>query len=111
MDAQAGLDLRPVPASLLPLVPLFCRCLTEMGTQSENFIELTERIGRKTGGFAVYPFTSSVKGEAEPVSHRAQQHLDLCDAHRTAAVLSTRRQTASVEPVLFVPRRMNQGTV
>lgn len=44
---EAALDMRGVPAELLPLVPLFCRSLTQMGTQKENFIELTERIGRK----------------------------------------------------------------
>uniref|UniRef100_A0A061S1H5 Presequence protease 2 n=1 Tax=Tetraselmis sp. GSL018 TaxID=582737 RepID=A0A061S1H5_9CHLO len=65
---EAGLDLRPVPASLLPLVPLFCRCLTQMGTETESFVELTERIGRKTGGLSIYPFTSTVKGEKEPVA-------------------------------------------
>ena len=39
-----------------------------MGTEKESFIELTERIGRKTGGLSVYPFTSSVKGSPEPVA-------------------------------------------
>lgn len=39
-----------------------------MGTQKESFIELTERIGRKTGGLSVYPFTSNVKDSAEPVA-------------------------------------------
>lgn len=39
-----------------------------MGTEKENFIELTERIGRKTGGLSVYPFTSSVQGSPEPVA-------------------------------------------
>jgi hypothetical protein len=28
-----------------------------MGTSKESFVELTERIGRKTGGVSVYPFT------------------------------------------------------
>lgn len=27
---EAALDLRPVPADLLPLVPLFCRSLTQV---------------------------------------------------------------------------------
>ncbi len=30
---EAGLDMRAVPARLLPLVPLFCRSLTNMATQ------------------------------------------------------------------------------
>lgn len=53
--------MRPVPARLLPLVPLFCRSLTQMGTAEESFIELTERIGRKTGGLSVYPLTGAVR--------------------------------------------------
>jgi hypothetical protein len=39
---------RPLPPS--PPAP-------QMGTTKESFVELTERIGRKTGGISVYPFT------------------------------------------------------
>ncbi|GBF88872.1 presequence protease [Raphidocelis subcapitata] len=56
---EAALDMRPVPADLLPL----------MGTRKESFVELTERIGRKTGGVSVYPFTSAKRGQAEPVAY------------------------------------------
>eukprot|EP00878_Enallax_costatus_P000486 GHUV01000578.1.p1 GENE.GHUV01000578.1~~GHUV01000578.1.p1 ORF type:complete len:1096 (+),score=414.34 GHUV01000578.1:291-3290(+) len=66
--AEAVLDMTGLPASLLPLVPLFCRSLTQMGTDKESFIELTERIGRKTGGISVYPFTSSKRGADQPVA-------------------------------------------
>ena len=44
------------------------RCLTQMGTGSESFVELTERIGRKTGGLSVSPFLSDVRGQAEPLA-------------------------------------------
>uniref|UniRef100_A0A383WCE6 Peptidase M16C associated domain-containing protein n=1 Tax=Tetradesmus obliquus TaxID=3088 RepID=A0A383WCE6_TETOB len=67
--AEAALDMNGLPASLLPLLPLFCRSLTQMGTQKESFIELTERIGRKTGGISVYPFTSAKRGQEQPVSY------------------------------------------
>eukprot|EP00775_Hariotina_reticulata_P005466 gene5466-5701_t len=67
--AEAALDMTGLPASLLPLVPLFCRSLTQMGTQKESFIELTERIGRKTGGLSVYPFTSAKRGSNQPVAY------------------------------------------
>jgi hypothetical protein len=30
---EAGLDMRGVPARLLPLIPLFCRSLTNMATK------------------------------------------------------------------------------
>jgi Zn-dependent M16 (insulinase) family peptidase len=57
-----------VKADLLPLVPLFCRSLTQMGTTKESFVELTERIGRKTGGLSISPYTSPVRGRKEPVA-------------------------------------------
>jgi hypothetical protein len=63
------LDLRTVPTRLLPLVPLFCRCLQEMGTESESFVELSERIGSKTGGISAYPVIMSKPGSDEPVAH------------------------------------------
>lgn len=40
-----------------------------MGTDKESFIELTERIGRKTGGLSVYPFTSAKRGAEQPVAY------------------------------------------
>lgn len=55
--------------SLLPLIPLFCRSLTQMGTKEETFVQLTERIGRKTGGLSIYPFTSPVRGQDQPISY------------------------------------------
>lgn len=48
-----------------------------MGTDKESFIELTERIGRKTGGISVYPFSSAKRGSDTPVSYimvRGRQH-------------------------------------
>lgn len=65
---QVALDMGGVPANLLPLVPLFCRSLTQMGTAKESFVELTERIGRKTGGLSISPFTSPVRNKKEPVA-------------------------------------------
>jgi len=68
--AEVALDMRGVPAHLLPLVPLFCRSLTNMATETESFVELTERIGRKTGGLSVYTFTSPLRGKPEePVAY------------------------------------------
>eukprot|EP00798_Chlamydomonas_sp_ICE-L_P006877 gene6877-30852_t len=66
---EALLDMKPVPQSLLPLIPLFCRSLTQMGTQKESFIDLTERIGCKTGGLSVSPYTTSVRGQEQPLAY------------------------------------------
>ncbi|XP_062176644.1 presequence protease 1, chloroplastic/mitochondrial-like [Alnus glutinosa] len=54
---------------LLPLVPLFCQSLLEMGTKDLTFVQLNQLIGRKTGGISVFPLTSSVRGKEEPCSH------------------------------------------
>lgn len=43
--------------------------LLEMGTGDLDFVQLSQLIGRKTGGISVYPSTSSVRGKAEPSSH------------------------------------------
>lgn len=54
---------------LLPLVPLFCQSLLEMGTKDLTFVQLNQLIGRKTGGISVFPFTSSVRGREDPCCH------------------------------------------
>jgi hypothetical protein len=48
-------DLHALPAEDLPLVDLFGQALVEMGTEKEDFVRLSQRIGRKTGG--IYPTT------------------------------------------------------
>lgn len=62
-------DMSSLKQDLLPLVPLFCQSLMEMGTKDMDFVQLNQLIGRKTGGISVYPFTSSVRGKEYPCSH------------------------------------------
>uniref|UniRef100_A0A7S3VL18 Peptidase M16C associated domain-containing protein n=1 Tax=Dunaliella tertiolecta TaxID=3047 RepID=A0A7S3VL18_DUNTE len=62
---EAVMDMKSVPLSLLPLVPLFCRSLTNMATEKESFVELVETIGRKTGGLSVFPFTSPIRNKPD----------------------------------------------
>jgi Zn-dependent M16 (insulinase) family peptidase len=45
-----GFDLHTLPQELLPYLGLFGRALLETGTEKENFVRLTQRIGQKTGG-------------------------------------------------------------
>jgi Zn-dependent M16 (insulinase) family peptidase len=47
---EVGFNLKQVPADLLPYVKHFGRSLLKMGTESEDFVKLSQRIGRKTGG-------------------------------------------------------------
>ncbi|KAJ6385758.1 hypothetical protein OIU77_028850 [Salix suchowensis] len=67
--AEIVFNMRSLKQELLPLVPLFCQSLLEMGTKDLTFVQLNQLIGRKTGGISVYPFTSSVQGSEDPCSH------------------------------------------
>ena len=66
----SGMSFHDLDSSSLCLkaICLWRRCLTQMGTQKESFVELTERIGRKTGGLSVSPFVSDRRGSAEPLA-------------------------------------------
>ncbi|KAJ9129329.1 hypothetical protein P3X46_033872 [Hevea brasiliensis] len=67
--AEVVFNMRSLKQELLPLMPLFCQSLLEMGTKDYTFVQLNQLIGRKTGGISVYPFTSSIRGREEPCSH------------------------------------------
>jgi hypothetical protein len=58
-----GLDLHTLPQDLLPYVPLFGRALLEMGTEKEDFVRLSQRIGRTTGGIRPVTYTTAVHGQ------------------------------------------------
>lgn len=58
-----GLNLQHLPAEYVPYVPLLGRAFVEMGTEKEDFVTLTQRISRKTGGIHPAPFTSDVQGD------------------------------------------------
>ena len=63
-----GFNLHCLPQQLLPFVRLFGRALVEMGTETEDFVSLTQRISRKTGGIAPKPFNSAVRGSGQAAS-------------------------------------------
>jgi hypothetical protein len=56
-----GFNLYALPEKAIPYVPLFSRALLEMGTEDEDFVSLTQRISRKTGGIRPSLFASSVR--------------------------------------------------
>jgi len=58
---DVGFNLYALPQEHLPYAPLFGRALLEMGTEDEDFVSLTQRISRKTGGIRPTLFVSSVK--------------------------------------------------
>jgi presequence protease len=54
-----GLNLQAAPADLLPYVSLFGSSLVKMGTETEDYVKLSQRIGRKTGGISPSRMTSA----------------------------------------------------
>ncbi|MCP4424352.1 MAG: peptidase M16 [Chloroflexi bacterium] len=56
---DVGFDLHALPADLLPYVKLFGDSLTGIGTETEDFVKLSQRIGRKTGGIWSSTFSST----------------------------------------------------
>jgi Zn-dependent M16 (insulinase) family peptidase len=61
---DVGFDLRALAPEHLPYVTLFGRSLLELGTQTEDFVKLAQRIGRKTGGVHPASFTSTIQHSA-----------------------------------------------
>jgi presequence protease len=65
---ELGFDLHTLPERYLPYVPLFGRALVEMGTVSEDFVSLQQRISRKTGGIIPQTLISTVKDSKKSTS-------------------------------------------
>lgn len=57
-----GFDLHVLDKDLLPYLPLFGRALLQTGTSKEDFVSLTQRIGRSTGGIAQHRGLSARQG-------------------------------------------------
>jgi presequence protease len=64
-----GFDLHSLPDNLLPYAGLLGRLLLEMGTDREDFVKLTQRIGRDTGGIHPASLTSSRYGSPDSVAY------------------------------------------
>jgi Zn-dependent M16 (insulinase) family peptidase len=54
-------DLHRLPGDLLPYLRLFGRALLETGVGQQNFVEVSERIDRSTGGIYSAPWTSTTE--------------------------------------------------
>ena len=64
--ADALLSLDGVPDRLIPLLPLFGRALTEMGTARRDYVALGLKLAAHTGGLDAGPLFSGVHGQAQP---------------------------------------------
>lgn len=65
--AGLAFDLSAVPARLLPLVPLYARALTELGTKRSDYVELGFEISAHTGSLGAGPVILSRVADASPV--------------------------------------------
>lgn len=58
---DVAFDFHTVPADLLPYLSLFLSCLVQIGTEKEDYVKLSQRIGRKTGGIWGSSLVSSMR--------------------------------------------------
>jgi Zn-dependent M16 (insulinase) family peptidase len=61
---DVGFNLHTLPQELLAYVPLFGKSLLKIGTEREDFVKLSQRIDRKTGGIWPSSF-SSIKRKSD----------------------------------------------
>jgi Zn-dependent M16 (insulinase) family peptidase len=63
-----GFDLHTLPKEYLPLTEIFARALLEMGTDKEDYVKLSQRIGKSTGGIHGSGVSATARGSRENVS-------------------------------------------
>lgn len=63
-----GFNLAALPDDLLGLVPVWSRALLETGTRNEDFVALSQRIGRTTGGIEPELYATTRRTSPDPVT-------------------------------------------
>ncbi len=63
-----GFNMYALPQELLPYVPLFKQSLLGIGTEKEDFVKLSQRIGRKTGGVWTSSYLSEMMNKGEGIA-------------------------------------------
>ncbi|MCC7117336.1 MAG: insulinase family protein [Anaerolineales bacterium] len=58
-------DLRAMPQELLPLTDIFARAVCELGAATEDYVQLSQRIGKNTGGIHGSSTAVTVQGSRE----------------------------------------------
>ena len=93
--ARYAFDLAAVPARLLPLVPLYARALTELGTKRRDYVELGFDISAQTGSLGAGPVILPHSADASVVSYLSLSGK--CTAEKVE------RMAALMEEILFEP--------
>jgi hypothetical protein len=65
---DVGFNLRVLPEQYLPYASLFGRLLLEMGTDFQDYVTLSRKISRKTGGIRPEVFASSMVESTSPAA-------------------------------------------
>jgi presequence protease len=63
-----GFDLHALPKELIPLTEIFARALLETGTDKEDYVKLSQRIGKSTGGIRSTAVTATTFGSRESIA-------------------------------------------
>jgi Zn-dependent M16 (insulinase) family peptidase len=58
---DVGFDLKALPQDYLPYAGLFGRLLLGMGTDAQDYVKLSQRIGRETGGIRASTLTRNTR--------------------------------------------------
>ncbi|MBQ9105255.1 MAG: insulinase family protein, partial [Mailhella sp.] len=90
--ARLAFDLAAVPSRLLPLVPLYARALTELGTKRRDYVDLGFEISAQTGALGAGPVILPRSADAAEVSY-------LCLSGKCTAE-KVGRMTALMEEIL-----------
>lgn len=63
-----GFDLHALPKELVSLTEIFGRAILEMGTDTEDYVKLSQRIGKSTGGIRSDSLSTTVHRSRENVA-------------------------------------------
>ena len=91
-----GLDLRDLPADLQPFIPLFGRALLEMGTETEDFVKFSQRIGRKTGGIHATTLIAPTRATNDERRATSEQRSELVTRHSSLVTYLVLRGKATL---------------
>ncbi len=60
-------DMRALPQELIPMMSVFGTALTQMGTKTEDYVKILQRIGKSTGGISAAPLVAAAQAGREDV--------------------------------------------
>jgi presequence protease len=64
-----GFDLKTLPREYVPYLPIFTQALSQTGTSKEDFVSLSQRIGRSTGGITASRLVSPMRDADEAAAY------------------------------------------